>query len=216
LVQEFLSAHDETQDKDADRGQDSPTIRSAENTLSAFAGIGAIEQEGGQATAAAARIVECGATAAWDRAVERPTVGLAAGQTGHHPTAGQADRVAGHERHCASVSGKARGKSKRKPGKDGPASSRFYLSDDRCSGASPKQMSFQKPKPPERAPSARFDWGLGAVCFGASPVAAVFGSAPGGATPREHRSQFTKGEKAPDFGYFFKWPNRSSFGYRVK
>ena len=35
---------------------------------------------------------------------------------------------------------------------------------------------------------ARFDWGLGAVCFGASPVAAVFGSAPGSATPPEHRS----------------------------
>jgi hypothetical protein len=35
---------------------------------------------------------------------------------------------------------------------------------------------------------ARFDWGFGAVCFGASPVAAVFGSAPGSATPPEHRS----------------------------
>ena len=34
---------------------------------------------------------------------------------------------------------------------------------------------------------ARFDWGLGAVCFGASPVAAVFGSAPGSATSPEHR-----------------------------
>jgi len=34
---------------------------------------------------------------------------------------------------------------------------------------------------------ARFDWGLGAVCFGASPVAAVFGSAPRSATPPEHR-----------------------------
>ena len=32
---------------------------------------------------------------------------------------------------------------------------------------------------------ARFDWGFGATCFGASPVAAVFGSAPG--TPPEHR-----------------------------
>ena len=35
---------------------------------------------------------------------------------------------------------------------------------------------------------ARFDWGFGAVCFGASPVAAVFGSAPGSATPPEHRT----------------------------
>jgi hypothetical protein len=37
---------------------------------------------------------------------------------------------------------------------------------------------------------ARFDWGYGAVCFGASPVAAVFGSAPGSATPPEHRIHF--------------------------
>jgi hypothetical protein len=37
---------------------------------------------------------------------------------------------------------------------------------------------------------ARFDWGLGAICFGASPVAAVFGSAPGSATPPEHRIHF--------------------------
>ena len=37
---------------------------------------------------------------------------------------------------------------------------------------------------------ARFDWGSGAVCFGASPVAAVFGSAPGSATPPEHRIYF--------------------------
>src|ERR1017187_8437395 len=34
---------------------------------------------------------------------------------------------------------------------------------------------------------ARFDWGFGAICFGASPVAAVFGSAPGSATSPEHR-----------------------------
>jgi len=37
---------------------------------------------------------------------------------------------------------------------------------------------------------ARFDWGYGALCFGASPVAAVFGSAPGSATPPEHRIHF--------------------------
>jgi len=34
---------------------------------------------------------------------------------------------------------------------------------------------------------ARFDWGLGAICFGASPLAAVFGSVPGSATSPEHR-----------------------------
>src|ERR1017187_8739517 len=37
---------------------------------------------------------------------------------------------------------------------------------------------------------ARFDWGSGAISFGASPVAAVFGSAPGSATPPEHRIHF--------------------------
>ena len=36
---------------------------------------------------------------------------------------------------------------------------------------------------------ARFDWGFGAVCFGVSPVAAVFGSAPGSATSPKHRIQ---------------------------
>ena len=30
-----------------------------------------------------------------------------------------------------------------------------------------------KPKPPERAHWARFDWGFDAVCFGASPVASA-------------------------------------------
>ena len=36
---------------------------------------------------------------------------------------------------------------------------------------------------------ARFDWGFGAICFGASSVAAVFGSAPGSATSPKHHSQ---------------------------
>ena len=43
---------------------------------------------------------------------------------------------------------------------------------------------------------ARFDWGFGAICFGASPVAAVFGSAPGSATPPEHRFQFNSSSQA--------------------
>jgi hypothetical protein len=38
---------------------------------------------------------------------------------------------------------------------------------------------------------ARFDWGLGAICFGANPVAAAFGSAPGSATPRNIESTLT-------------------------
>ncbi len=44
---------------------------------------------------------------------------------------------------------------------------------------------------------ARFDWGSGAVCFGASPVAAVFGSAPGSATPPEHRIHCKPAPSAP-------------------
>ena len=37
------------------------------------------------------------------------------------------------------------------PGKTGPAIFALTLSEDRCSGASPKQIRPQKPKPPERA-----------------------------------------------------------------
>ena len=42
----------------------------------------------------------------------------------------------------------------------------------------------------------RFDWGLGAICFGASPLAAVFGSAPGSATSPQHRIHL---KPAPQF-----------------
>src|SRR5260370_30266434 len=44
---------------------------------------------------------------------------------------------------------------------------------------------------------ARFDWGYGAICFGASPVAAVFGSAPGCATSPEHRIHFKSASQEP-------------------
>src|SRR6202044_800019 len=73
------------------------------------------------------------------------------------------------------------------PGKTGPAIFALYLSEDRCSGASPKQSCLKNQNPQNGHLMARFDWGLGAVCFGASPVAAVFGSAPGSATSPEHR-----------------------------
>src|SRR5260370_42439021 len=36
-----------------------------------------------------------------------------------------------------------------------------------------------------------FDWGFGAICFGPSPVGAVFESAPGSTTPPEHGPQPT-------------------------
>src|SRR5207302_4315783 len=77
------------------------------------------------------------------------------------------------------------------PGKTSPAIFAPYLSQDRCSGASPKQICSEKPKPQNGQHRARFDWGYGAICFGASPVAAVFGSAPGSATSPEHRIQNT-------------------------
>jgi transposase len=44
---------------------------------------------------------------------------------------------------------------------------------------------------------ARFDWGIGAICFGASPVAAVFGSAPGSATSPKHRFHFKPAPQNP-------------------
>ena len=69
-------------------------------------------------------------------------------------------------------------------------STRFKISEDRCSEASPKQICSQNQNPQNGHLMARFDWGLGAICFGASPVAAVFGSAPGSATPPEHRIHF--------------------------
>jgi hypothetical protein len=52
------------------------------------------------------------------------------------------------------------------------------------------QNSFilKNQNPQNGQPWARFDWGFGTVCFGASPVAAVFGSAPGSATSPKHRT----------------------------
>jgi len=73
------------------------------------------------------------------------------------------------------------------PGKTGPAIFALYLSEDRCSGASPKQSCLKTQNPQNGHLMARFDWGSGAVCFGASPVATVFGSAPGSATSPKHR-----------------------------
>ena len=73
------------------------------------------------------------------------------------------------------------------PGKTGPAIFALYISEDRCSGASPKQISLKNQNPQNGHLMARFDWGSGAICFGASPVAAVFGSAPGSATSPKHR-----------------------------
>src|ERR1035441_3364573 len=83
-----------------------------------------------------------------------------------------------------------RPKTKGAPGKSGPAIFALKISEDRCSRASPKQICPQNQNPQNGHLMARFDWGLGAVCFGANPVAAVFESAPGSATPPEHRIYF--------------------------
>src|ERR1017187_8778551 len=83
-----------------------------------------------------------------------------------------------------------RPKTKGAPGKSGPAIFALKISEDRCSRASPKQICPQNQNPQNGHLMARFDWGLGAVCFGANPVAAVFESAPGSATPPEHRIHF--------------------------
>ena len=72
--------------------------------------------------------------------------------------------------------------------KIGPAIVALDLSENRCSEASPNQICPQNQNPQNGHLLARFDWGLGAICFGASPVAAVFGSAPGSATSPEHRT----------------------------
>src|ERR1017187_9586179 len=78
---------------------------------------------------------------------------------------------------------------------------------------------------------ARFDWGLGAICFGASPVAAVFGSAPGSATPPEHRIHCKPSSQAAllkqdistllGIGHFYfaltsEWQNRASGGQKKR
>src|ERR1017187_9990232 len=83
-----------------------------------------------------------------------------------------------------------RPKTKGAPGKSGPAIFALKISEDRCSRASPKQICPQNQNPQNGHLMARFDWGLSAVCFGANPVAAVFESAPGSATPPEHRIYF--------------------------
>ena len=63
-------------------------------------------------------------------------------------------------------------KAKGKPGKTGPATSRFIYPKPPLRDFT-TAVGVRKPKPPERAHQARFDWGLGAVCCGASPVASA-------------------------------------------
>ena len=66
-------------------------------------------------------------------------------------------------------------------------SSRFTYPKTAAQGLHQSRALSKNQNPQNGHLMARFDWGSGAVCFGASPVATVFGSAPGSATPPEHR-----------------------------
>ena len=66
-------------------------------------------------------------------------------------------------------------------------SSRFVYPKTVARGLHQSRPANKNQNPQNGHLMARFDWGLGAVCFGASPVATVFGSAPGSATSPEHR-----------------------------
>ena len=69
-------------------------------------------------------------------------------------------------------------------------SSRFIYPKTAARGLHRSRYALKNQTPQSGHLMARFDWGYSAVCFGASPVAAVFGSAPGSATPPEHRIHF--------------------------
>src|SRR5664279_2775749 len=66
-------------------------------------------------------------------------------------------------------------------------SSRLRYPKTAARGLHQSRSAYKNQNPQNGQLMARFDWGHGAACFGASPVAAVFGSAPGSATSPEHR-----------------------------
>jgi len=66
----------------------------------------------------------------------------------------------------------AQQQAKGKPGKSGPATSHLIYPKPPLRDFT-TAVCTRKPKPPERAHWARFDWGLGAACCGASPVASA-------------------------------------------
>src|ERR1019366_8248638 len=66
-------------------------------------------------------------------------------------------------------------------------SSRFIYPKTAARGLHQSRSVHKNQNPQNGHLMARLDWGAGAICFGASPVAAVFGSAPGSATSPEHR-----------------------------
>jgi hypothetical protein len=79
---------------------------------------------------------------------------------------------------------------KERRAKSARRSSRFFYPKTAARELHQSRCPSQNQNPQNGHLLARLDWGFGAACFGASPVAAVFGSAPGSATPPEHRIQF--------------------------
>src|ERR1039458_9596206 len=76
-------------------------------------------------------------------------------------------------------------------------SSRFMYPKTAARGLHQSRSVRKNQNPQNGHLMARFDWGIGAVCFGASPVAAVFGSAPGSATSPKHRFHFKPAPQNP-------------------
>ena len=95
-------------------------------------------------------------------------------------------------------------------------SSRFTLSEDRCSELHQSRSVHQNQNPQNGQHRARFDWGLGAICFGASPVAAVFGSAPGARLPRNIESNITPPfRSSPQNRTFLLWQRIGHFYFAL-
>ena len=98
------------------------------------------------------------------------------------------------------------------PGKTGPAIfALYYIRRPLLGGFTKADLVHKNQNPQNGQLMARFDWGFGAICFGASPVAAVFGSAPGSATPPEHRIHLspTSPGRLLKTGHFYFAGNRT-------
>src|ERR1035438_9784068 len=67
-------------------------------------------------------------------------------------------------------------------------SSRFIYPKTAARGLHQSRSVHKNQNPQNGHLMARFDWGSGAICFGASPVAAVFGSAQGARLPQNINS----------------------------
>ena len=95
---------------------------------------------------------------------------------------------------AAGASGKKQSVGRAKPAR--PAS-RLIYPKTAARELHQSRISTKNQNPQNGQHWARFDWGFGAFCFGASPVAAVFGSAPGSATSPKHHSQTKPSSQNP-------------------